>query len=70
MRNRVEDVYIRKITDSKGRLNGRKASHEGKENRRLFQHSKGEGVRAWKKAGETVGMEPGERFREQGARLT
>lgn len=46
MRNRVGDVYVRKITDSKGRLNGRKASNEGKENRRLFQHSKGEGVEA------------------------
>lgn len=70
MKNRVGDVYVRKITDSKGRLNGRKASNEGKENWRLFQHSKGEGVEAWKKAGEAVGMEPGERFREQEAILT
>lgn len=48
MKNRVGDVYVREITDSKGRLNGRKASNEGKENWRLFQHSKGEGVEAWK----------------------
>lgn len=57
MRNRVGDIYVRKITDNKGRLNGRKANHEGKENR-FFQSTKEEGVEAWTKVGEAVGMEP------------
>lgn len=66
---RIGKFYVGTITDSRERINKRKVSQEGKKNE-LSQHSKGEWVVAWRKAGEAVGTEPGERFREQEVRLT
>lgn len=41
MRNRIGGVYVRKRADRKVRENEQKVSQEGKESRRLLQHSTG-----------------------------
>lgn len=44
-----EELYVRKIPDSRGRMKERKVSQEGKKNKRLWQHSEAERVAAWGK---------------------